>query len=184
MTYILSLGAPHPQFGEDHGIDGAVADHDDMAWHIYLFIPQPTAAELSAIERGNLNIAIHYVHPHGWIWLLVADTRLQFDAPFAPALQEIATRSAPARSPEGSGRLLIHVIDDAGILRAMRLVGLPVTFYDIVERLYRETATRSWRFSEQSWGAGLQRFWSTYKTVRDAVPGAVATFQVPNPSVD
>ncbi|WP_424138522.1 hypothetical protein [Roseomonas chloroacetimidivorans] len=179
MTYILSVGQPHPLLKPSPGQDGAIAEHDDMMWHLYLIVPRPEPSLIDAVEGGELGLGLLPITSRGWAWLLQILPGTVVEATFAPALQHPANRRMPEAGPEGAGRLMIELIDERGILRAIRFVSLPASLYRTVRVLYAEGLHSARTFSRRNWEAAMARYEADYSQAADALPHAIAVHTVP-----
>jgi hypothetical protein len=128
VIYAYELGAawPHP-IGE--GMRAVIEPHDEgPALTLVCGLPRPTSAEIKALRKGRVRLAI--TSSSSLAWIILSAANLSFDAPYALGVESDDRRAAIAAAlarisawPEHLRGLvtIITVDSEARVIRGLRI---------------------------------------------------------------
>ncbi|MZK49025.1 hypothetical protein [Clostridium beijerinckii] len=107
--------------------EGIVFDIDDNGCNLIIRFNSPSNNEVKAIKQGSLKCG-YYTEKEAIFMLFKFDGIEWMDAPYSVELSKKLTKIHEINDGQGLA-LNIYLIDaDTGILKAMRLIGLPTAF--------------------------------------------------------
>jgi hypothetical protein len=125
MMQVLEVGKLYKE-GITHYQECAKFDFDNSGALLFLFLSHPTDEEILAIRKGDYGFAVCELS--GVMFFLSKFGGLKWmDAPYSPHLSKSVTFQTVT---DGTGYSLNVLLVDAatGVLRGMRLIGLPTKF--------------------------------------------------------
>lgn len=107
--------------------DGSRFDITDSGSTLFLYLSKPTSEEIQAIKRGKFQIA-YYVDDDVIFILLKFENMNWIDAPYNIHLSKQLTKINKIEDGQGLSLTILLVDASSGILKSMRLIGLPSEF--------------------------------------------------------